>query len=542
MKLNLQWVSELIGHDFENWKPGDVIRIEAQTGTGKTEFVKTQLLDYAINNEKKILYICNRVYLKRQMKKDVAEKQNIPMDLNIEAIDNVDDIGFITITSYQKIQHHFLNNLKGIDYNCVYNEYLKYDYLILDEIHYVCSDASFANETVFFLDFLRQSRKNCITVLISATMNDIREPLEEIYPYSEHNVYDFTTGSDYSYLDVYYFKEFQDIVTTINNDHSSNKWLVFVSNIEKALEMRDEIKESKFICSENSKYAAEMDMDELNNLITNHKFDCKCLIATKALDNGINIHDLLLTNIVIAVFDKIDFIQMLGRKRINIENAQKVNLYIKTRYKKSFLALINGKYKPADDVVKLWKYETANFNRKYDTKIDELGKYSYLFYRDENGWQLNKIGYLTMKKQKMFCEYMVKRYDDLGENAFIYTQLQWINQEYNEEHWIEEVVDNEETENLEIYLEDLVGKKLLKKEQKELINVIGLKDKKGRIKKTYGVFNECFKEDKIPFMIIPKRTSKLVDGIKKDIRYWEVISVINSEDDLAELPSKCGIN
>lgn len=76
---------------------------------------------------------------------------------------------------------------------------------------------------------------------------------------------------------------------------------------------------------------------------------------------------------------------MLGRKRINIENAQEVNLYIMARYKKSFSALINRKYSPADDIVNLWTNKRNEFNRKYDVDIDKLGKYPNIFYKDNDG-------------------------------------------------------------------------------------------------------------------------------------------------------------
>lgn len=71
---------------------------------------------------------------------------------------------------------------------------------------------------------------------------------------------------------------------------------------------------------------------ELDSIINNSKFNRKVLIATKTLDNGINIKDNKVKNIVIMAWDKITFIQMLGRRRVNIEDADTVNLYIPLRY------------------------------------------------------------------------------------------------------------------------------------------------------------------------------------------------------------------
>jgi superfamily II DNA or RNA helicase len=347
MKLNLKWVSETIGEDYKNWTNGAVIRIEAQTGTGKTAFIKTKLLEHAINNGKRILYICNRINLKRQMKIDVARKQNIEMNYNeFDVLDSLEEIGNITITSYQKIQYYLLNERHQLNYKDVYTKYLNFDYIVLDEAHYIVQDASFANETVFFYrDYLKQCNKNCITILVSATMDYMKEPLlEEIYADSERKIYNYTTGIDYSYINAYYFNKYEDIITTINNDNSGNKWLIFINNLNKAKEINGKIKGSKFICSEYNQYASQMDKDELDNIIINNRFECKCLIATKVIDNGININDSLLTNIVIIALDKVDFIQMLGRKRIDIKEAQNINLYIMARYKKTFSTLIYDNY------------------------------------------------------------------------------------------------------------------------------------------------------------------------------------------------------
>ena len=42
--LNLKWVSDTIGEEYKQWRKGDIITIQAQTGTGKTYFVKNVLI------------------------------------------------------------------------------------------------------------------------------------------------------------------------------------------------------------------------------------------------------------------------------------------------------------------------------------------------------------------------------------------------------------------------------------------------------------------------------------------------------------------
>ena len=87
-RLNIKWVSEVINDDYKNWQKGDSVIIESQTGTGKTYFFtgdeKTEGLVDKINKNEKILYLCNRVNLKRQFKRDLLKKygMGIPEDIN----------------------------------------------------------------------------------------------------------------------------------------------------------------------------------------------------------------------------------------------------------------------------------------------------------------------------------------------------------------------------------------------------------------------------------------------------------------------------
>ena len=66
----------------------------------------------------------------------------------------------------------------------------------------------------------------------------------------------------------------------------------------------------------------------LENIIKKEQFEQRVVIATKVLDNGVNIKDPQLKHIVIDAYEKTEFLQMLGRKRwINEEDH--AFLYIK---------------------------------------------------------------------------------------------------------------------------------------------------------------------------------------------------------------------
>jgi Rad3-related DNA helicase len=82
-ELDLKWVKYIIGEHYKSWKPADVIIIESQTGTGKTCFVQNILIPYISSYKKKLLFVCNRTNLKRQIKKDLLtiHNQEIPKSL-----------------------------------------------------------------------------------------------------------------------------------------------------------------------------------------------------------------------------------------------------------------------------------------------------------------------------------------------------------------------------------------------------------------------------------------------------------------------------
>ena len=70
--LNLKWVSDTIGEEYKQWSKGDIVTIQAQTGTGKTYFVKNVLVPY-LDKYENMLIVSNRVNLKRQVKIDLLK-------------------------------------------------------------------------------------------------------------------------------------------------------------------------------------------------------------------------------------------------------------------------------------------------------------------------------------------------------------------------------------------------------------------------------------------------------------------------------------
>lgn len=535
----MQWVSDTIGETYKKWKRGDIVTIQAQTGTGKTEFIKQKIIDNMECYET-MLYVCNRTNLKRQFKKDLLIKYNKPVpkikdtdDIDIEILDKITKIGNIIITSYHAIQDTLLKQeyAEGI---C---DLSQFNYIILDEVHFLFADAGFNNRCRFvYQEFIENYHHNAIQIFISATMEEVIPVIEanvKRFKFSKPNVRHYTTGIDYSYLNVRYLdNNLDDIVNMIKNDESDEKWLIFVTQKADAKYISENVgkdKSSIIISGTKSK--------ELDNIINNSCFENKTLLCTKAMDNGINIKSDKLTNIIIMAWDRITFLQELGRKRIDIQDAQTINLYIPMRYKKSFRSKINNCQK-FFNIIDLLQKDENEFNKAYDNNLKNVAELNNLIYRDQvtGKWTVNDIGYARLIKDNAFYVFMVEKFDKEDEFAFIRQQLEWMGLQhtFNESNLIKDVMSIEEKETLESYLESMLGKVMLQaKDRKELIEKIGLVDphnsstKKGNVvylKNRDTLNNYLEKEIKSNFYIKQFSTTKKVDSVKKTYKQaWKVM-------------------
>jgi len=553
-KLNLKYVSEVIGEEYKQWNQGDYIIIDSQTGTGKSNFIINKLKNYAESNDKSILYICNRINLKDQIKTDLFAEYGITLPK--DELRKMSGLGSITVTSYQKITtdlyqskynksiHNTPNNEQII---FDYEKPFEYDYIVFDEAHYVFQDASFNEMTdIFFFDYMRKYNNKVISIFISATMDNLKGSVIKFFSEQckNHKLYEYSTGRDYSYVDTFYFKHNDDIINTINNDTSGDKWLIFIDSNTTAITLLNRIKGSKFVCAEDNNYADHMCELTRETIIEQSFFECKCLIATKALDNGVNIKDPRVKHIVIISINKVDFIQFFGRKRIDINNPDRVNLYIKKRDARTFQSILNLSIKPAERQLKEYRDNKLKFAEKYDRGYHNLAKGLFYVVEDHlaqqgterKKWEINRLVLLSHLKLKDFCENMIKKFKEIDGNVFIREQLSWIGGRYMENNWIANTYDNEELESLEQYLDSIVGHVMLEsKDRNELINKINLIDthnsniKNNNIKllKNIDTLNSYLNEINSNFTIKEFETSRIIDGKKKKYKSaWKIMKLI----------------
>lgn len=536
-KLNLKWVSDVIGDDYRKWKYGDIVCIQAQTGTGKTYFItgnkETRGLIDTIEDYEYLIYICNRTELKRQIKLDLLEKFG---DLNDVIKDNKIDydkldkktvIHNIVITSYHAIAYGKLDNIFGGKYS----DMDIYKYIIMDECHFFLTDAGFNNKTVLAYEkLIKEYAARSIKILISATMDEmkpliLKEHDEQIKNphglYSESKLYDkYTTEIDYSYLNIKYFKELKDICTIVKNDKSKDKWIIFIKSKNDGETIENYFKDNNIDCEF---VQATIENDEKENITTHNKFNSKVLVSTNCLDNGINIKDNSVKNIIVMAYNKITFIQELGRIRFNIKDAPVINLYIPMFSKAEF----NGLYqtnKSLIDKINLYNKDYNEFCKTYNYDLSKIK--DTIFYLDNGKYCINKMGAYRTYKNKSFSSKIYNAIKD-DEFAYIKEQLSWLNLQdtFNKNNLIEDVVDENEVQDLENYLKDIFDNKkvfLTAKDRKPLIENIGLIDKhnsklsenKIAYIKSIETLNSHLKSIESSYRLKQFETSRVIEGKK----------------------------
>lgn len=306
-----------------------------------------------------------------------------------------------------------------------------------------------------------------------------RKNTDEYYFYEQDKNYD-----DY---ECFYFSEYENLTSRILN--SNEKWLVFVDNKEDGKffqkHLNSEYKKankknskaykkfSAFISSSTVKRENSYAQKEFESLINDQKFESRVLIATSVLDNGINIKDIEVSNIVISQANKSEFIQMIGRLRK--EENQKVNLFIRCLEYNKINALSN---QAIDSIRKAVRYEWfSRYKNTYDpywSVIASINKTAKLdMGRNELISAINKnripnIFVLTNVKRSNFYEtpkkidvlenieinksvlinylYSLCLYTDsineypegkLPQNFYLVNQLKWLNKKYDKANWVE---------------------------------------------------------------------------------------------------------
>ena len=498
-------ISELITtNEVLRWEPNDIITISAGTGRGKSYFIKNILYNLCKqNNNKRILMLIHRVNCKEQFIKEIVR-------------DKKTDI--IDIITYQKLEY-LRNKGKTFDFS-------EYEYIVCDEFHYFLSDAAFNIMTDISLSIILSQNK--IRIFMSATGDYMKRYIENI---KKLKTIPYDLETDYSFIkQLTFFNKNETLDKFIEEAVTKKeKGRFFIQSGEKAYNLYNKYKDyCLFNCSKsnNKGYYKYVDQQKINKMLEDERFNELILITTSCLDTGVNIIDNDVKHIVVDMQDIGVLLQCIGRRRIQNED-DKIYIYIKN---------INNKQLGGMETQLKKKIEKAEFLRKHTVK-EYLKKYPRARTNDYSNIVYDEIVNEDDKGTKKINELMYYKCKfDLSDIATMkaygeYGYCKYIKDLFKYDRKYRIIEEDYKQDGLEQYLGSIIGKKLYKDEQKELIDVIGLKDARGRIQKSIKQFNAYFEANKIKFIIEHERKSIRVDGkIKKD-SYWIIYAITLNVDE-----------
>jgi hypothetical protein len=485
-----KYISEIIQKsDIENWQYGNRIIIAAQTGSGKSEFIKSILYDYCVKNNKNILLLSNRVALKNQNAETIGDDKKEVIDLK----------------NYQELEVRILSDGDSFD-DLIKN----YDYVIYDEAHYIFSDSEFNRNTDLIIKPLVDTPDHSVFIFITATP-------QALLDYQPNYHFRYTAEYDYSYIEnVYFYTGYEIAESIIQSVPKDEKVLFFGSNAERTLNLKKKFDNSAFICSRGNPFHKSSDTKTLRQIETEEFFNKRLLFATKVLDNGINIKDDKVKHVIIDMIDPISFLQCLGRKRIMEENDH-INIYVKDYHNGNIHYSIQQIEEKLSLVKEFQSLSIDDFKRKYrKTDFDNV---------IDNDYNLNIAKYQNLITQRRLLFEILNLPG--GYKEYICSLIY---------HPVEKALDgNSEFEKRSV--RDILLKyeniKIYKEDQEVFKNLFF--DKIFSPKKTdyrrrgLRSINAILEEDNIQY-VINSRREKVRDG-RRDETYWVVIPISNDSFD-----------
>lgn len=326
-KITSNYVSDGLENEIDSWSPPYPVLIDAPTGLGKNTFILKECIPRAYQAGKNILIISNRVALSSQQKIIILKSINsIELErLTPKGICEQEDFGNIKIITYHRLKTFFSD-----EENDKWRRNLQY--VILDEAHFFVADSLFNEWCGYYLDQIVRKFSNAIRIYMTATSWDVLYPIAEAEKHEYFEVVKPPYFRPPRYCMRYYFQrtfenyklnfisDISELSSLIENSGEA-KWLVFIDNKEKGKKFVKALNAKCDYLDSNYKNGALW-----NQIVNQSSFNAKVLVTTSVLDNGINIVDKKLTNIVVFTDSRTSLIQMLGRKRY--DSADKINVWV----------------------------------------------------------------------------------------------------------------------------------------------------------------------------------------------------------------------
>lgn len=474
-------VSDIIGNDYKLWK-NEFVVLDCGTGCGKSYFALHILGNYAKNRKRKILYLCNRSKLRKQIYDDTRR-------LGL--------LNVIHVTSYQALQKDIQSG-RTIPY---------YDYIVADECHYFTTDAKFNEYTDVSYEFLMK-RKDSVVLWVSATAKTFFRWLADKGRVKKKYIY--RMDKDYSYVKKVYFYQKEELTTIIDDileNEPQSKIVVFCNSASRMEEMNKRYSDiANYFCSSTSSSGKLKEMcgyDKTTKKVTDCisalpdgriTFEKRILFTTTVLDNGVNLKDKDIKHIISEIFDVDSLIQSLGRKR-TVDKDDTCTFYIREYQPKAVQGLLNINETQLEPV-RLYKHSYKEFFDKYgngkERKRVSKNKIFYSFFAEDKRLSKIKVNECRYRKYEQDNNILAQM-KELGHipilNYFLGEELS------SKSEYI--VVDVKKIDMFMEYLKSIEGKWLFQEDReriKEQFESIGVKLRYIGINTFNGVLEDNYKE------------------------------------------------
>lgn len=501
------YISEKIKDEYKRWSEGDLIFIDAGVDSGKSYFIRNVLSNWAAANSQQILLLVNRIELKKQVNTELKR-------LNINNI---------KVETYQKLEHD-----KNFDF-------LPYTYIVCDECHYFIEDSSFNHNSDMSLNMIKKLETH-IRILMSATGDTIfkhlqvkskREPIHYRFPRDFSNIlslsfYKNEKSNNFSTEQVEYF---------VKNrfPYQNDKIIWFCRTVEQAARLHKKYPDSSFMCSRSqTKYTKLIAKDLPVNDDDKITFSGKWLFTTNVLDNGFDFKDENIKLIVCDYPDTNTVLQCIGRKR-KLHDKDNVHIVLSNYGNQS----ISGKVRSTTEALQQAQAIIDDDLGEYYELVGRFGDKSKFIVLDKLGIGKSiekKISY--PKWLKVTADHDI--YSSIQNESRELNKFRELNNEKREDDGYKQYMSKQLGQSkfydlciqpdLSEYFGELVGIRLFKAEQHELINKFNVKAD-GKLLKSYTSLNSALIELGLNYKIVSDKDKrrKLDDGSDNPNRlktYW----------------------
>ncbi len=392
------------------------------------------------NTDKFIFVLSNRKYLSTEHRKSLKKSGIYSQYYN----ENGESIyNRLSIMTYQLFFQKFASDCDytdSIESGLITSNDIVY---ICDECHYFLSD-NWNKQTEKAINSIIKLKSN--TYFVSATGNNVINFINSVSEkkITEENtiriIQDYKNISLKPYKDNKKLSEARRMITDIL-DNTNDKVIYYRKNKKQLSDMAKDLKEKysddiKLCYSANNK-EKNLLPNELETAFTeDKKMNCRCILTTNIIDNGIDIYDSDLKHIIIDMTEQEIIIQSIGRKRdkesltvyINQPDGRMLNYGIEkyTKLEKVTKSMLNRyQYRMMSDDLQLFKDDNA-VNVIY-SRLKHTG--IRLHSDDSNTRLMIDLQYHALHNKPIDKEYLISLLSDIGIKA---KQLNKINAAFTE--------------------------------------------------------------------------------------------------------------